>query len=115
MVSNRLIAHTLFSVLLIFAASAASHGQRTSREPRELFDVMPSAVILQVTALGSRVQIPGKEQTVFAGQFVDATGNRSVRVTYQLPGLVRLEGFQGRPSGCVIRWPTCVRPGDSNR
>ena len=61
-----------------------------------LFATMPGVVAQQVEALGARIQRPGKEHSAFTGQFVDATGNRSVVITYQVPGLVRVLGLGGQ-------------------
>jgi hypothetical protein len=55
---------------------------------------MPSDVGPVVAALGRRVQVAGREQTVYVGQFLSPAGNRAdVRVAHQLPGLVKLQRF----------------------
>jgi hypothetical protein len=63
--------------------------------PKKPFDKATNILQRQVDALGSRTQTPGKEQTTYVGEFTySLTGVRSlVQVTYQTPGLVRLEGF----------------------
>jgi hypothetical protein len=50
-------------------------------------------------ALGARMKMRGKEKTVYEGDLVNAKGKSSkVRVTFQLPGLVKLEGFKNSES-----------------
>src|SRR5438093_10465938 len=81
-------------VFLVLSEVRALHGQINTPGERPLFNRMPSSVEPAVQALGPRVRTAGKERVVFAGQFVTATGNRPVLVVYELPGLLRLEGFQ---------------------
>jgi hypothetical protein len=62
---------------------------------RDSFSIgMPSVVAPQIGALGERASRPGKEKITFVGQYVDSSGNRPAQVTYQTPGLVRIEGFK---------------------
>jgi len=67
-----------------------------------LFATMPSVVSPQVAALGERVRHPGKEKIVLAGQYVAASGNRPAQVTYQVPGLARLDGFRPGPGSITF-------------
>src|SRR5436309_2500024 len=81
-------------VILIGGLSAIALGQTRTAVPSGLFDRMPSDVFPQVKALGQRVQTPGKEQTVFIGQFVTPGGSLGgATLVHQLPGLVQLQGF----------------------
>lgn len=53
---------------------------------------MPSDLMRPVAALGARMRIAGKEESVFEGQFVDATGQKkALRVIHQISGVVRIE------------------------
>src|SRR5262245_49036002 len=80
-------------VVVLLVVAVPLTGQRAAQRD-SLFATMPSVVIPQLAALGERGQHPGKEKIVLAGQDVDASGNRPAQVTYQLPGLVRLDGFR---------------------
>lgn len=84
----------LSGVLLLAGVTAwgqVSQTRAPAADRRGLFTGMPSSVLPQVAALGSRVQVGGKEQTVYVGEFLDAAGNRTpLQVIHQLPGLVRL-------------------------
>jgi len=54
---------------------------------------IPSDLMQQVTVLGQRMRISGKEESVFDGQLVDATGQQqALRVIHQISGVVRIEG-----------------------
>jgi hypothetical protein len=67
---------------------------QTTTSGDALFVAMPSVVHSQVAALGERVYRPGKEKITLVGRYVDAAGNRPAEITYQVPGLVRLDGFK---------------------
>jgi hypothetical protein len=61
------------------------------------FKSVPATVERQYEALGMRVSATGKEQTVYAGELVDANGNRTrLQIVHQLPGLVRIDSVAGR-------------------
>ena len=93
MVFYRHAKYTLTSLILGFVTAASLVGQTVG--PRDsLFVSMPSVVAPQIAALGERVVVPGKERVVLVGRYVDASGNRPAQVTYQAPGLVRLDGFK---------------------
>jgi len=60
----------------------------------DLLRDLPSRLDLHTAALGERILAAGKEKTVLTGQFVDENGkSTTVRLTLQLPGLLRLEGL----------------------
>jgi hypothetical protein len=86
--------HLKVTLALTFAfhPTAALNGQHTP-PPTSSFGALPNVVLHQAAALGERVRT-GKEKIVFDGHFVDASGNRPAKVTYQVPGLVRLDGFK---------------------
>jgi hypothetical protein len=51
----------------------------------------------QLQVLGSRMRTAGKEESVFQGQFVDATGQQKpLRVIHQISGLVRIESLSDK-------------------
>jgi len=86
----------LVLVLLVVVLPSSHARQRTNVEAASphLLRNLPTALNPHTAALGDRVLVPGKEKTVLTGQFVDETGKSSaVRLTLQLPGLVRLEGL----------------------
>ena len=92
MLSKRRFLRVVSRVLAV-AICTAGYSQDAGPS-RVLFDRMPSDVGPVVAALGRRVQAAGKEQTVYAGQFLNPAGNPAdVRVSHQLPGLVKLQGF----------------------
>jgi hypothetical protein len=80
------------SATLVVLTVAASGQSRRSTTPG--FTNLPGIVARQMAALGNRVQIPGKEQTVYIGELLNADGKRgAAQVVHQLPMLVRLDGF----------------------
>src|SRR5262245_28778548 len=80
-------------MLALIGISVLTAAQAQTAARAALFNSMPGALVQQVDALGRRVRFPGKERTVFTGVYVDAAGNHPARVTYQVPGLVILEGL----------------------
>jgi hypothetical protein len=84
--------HAVVTVVLGFLSTLAVVAQTTTPSDSPLS--MPSVVIPQLAALGDRVRFPGKEKTTFIGQYIDGSANRPAQMTYQLPGLVRLDGFK---------------------
>jgi hypothetical protein len=90
--------HTAMSVVLGLMCALQLVGQSTSPSD-SLFLAMPTVVIPQIAALGERVRFPGKEKIIFAGQYIDGSGNRPAQITYQAPGLVRLDGFKPGSAG----------------
>ncbi len=63
------------------------------------FTSMPSEVRGQIAALGERVRVAGREQSVYSGEFVDAAGARfAAQFTHQAQGQIRLQGFAGAGS-----------------
>jgi hypothetical protein len=85
--------HVAVTVLLGVVAVTSGIAQ-TARQSDSLFIALPNVVRPQVVALGDRVRVPGKEKIILSGQYVDASGNHPAQATYQLPGLVRLDGFK---------------------
>jgi hypothetical protein len=87
--------HFLAPLLLLLVIPSFAQKRKTADPAAaELLRHLPSAVDHHTTALGDRVRVAGKEKTVFTGTFVDENGKSSaVRLTLQLPGLMRLEGL----------------------
>jgi hypothetical protein len=82
---------TLFLLVLTFATSNAQ--QRKG----DLLRNLPGPVDHHAAALGDRVRVAGKEKTVLNGQFTDENGKtKPVRLTFQLPALLRMEGLAGQ-------------------
>jgi hypothetical protein len=75
--------------------------QRPSHSPRGLLTVLPSALDVHAAAIGNRIQVPGKERTVFSVSLVRETSEHiPLRIIVQLPNLVRLEGL--RPNAAPV-------------
>src|SRR5262245_6278443 len=87
----------VFVVFLVAMTSTWSiHGRqdRADAQPGVL-EVLPSALTPHAEALGKRVLAPGKERTTFSGELITEQGElRRMRVTLQLPSLVRIEGLR---------------------
>jgi len=76
-------------------------GQTRPEEIAARLDRLPSVVQRHLAVLGDRIRVSGKELTIYIGDVIDSTGNRSpAQVIYQLPGLVRLSGF--KPGQAVV-------------
>ncbi len=73
------------------------NSEQNNTNTGKYYSNIPSVFALQMGALGDRVKTSGKETTIYIGEFTDADGKATAtRVIYQLPGLVRLEGFKGQ-------------------
>jgi hypothetical protein len=84
-------------VLLIFGIAGTTSGQNGDKSPGSPMGQISNIFGQQVHALGKRVQISGKEKTIYTGQLYDKEGRSTpARVIHQLPGLIRLEGFKGQ-------------------
>jgi hypothetical protein len=81
---------------LILGLCGTINGQeKTTSIANDAIGQTPGMFNQQLNALGKRLKTSGKEKTVYSGQLFDKAGNSSpARVIYQLPGLVRLEGFK---------------------
>jgi hypothetical protein len=81
-------------ILLVFLASAECLPAQSIKEgPSKLYPLVPSALSMQIEALGKRAGVSGKEKTIYQGELIDESGKASqVRVIVQLPRMVRLEG-----------------------
>jgi hypothetical protein len=96
----------LLSALLILVCFAPSWLAQQRARPAgiDLSDVFrdaPSGLAPHVAVLGDRGRAPGKERSVFVGQLLDDKGKRNaVRLTLQLPRLLRLEGLS--PGGQAL-------------
>ena len=88
---------------MLIAAAACLPGQTPSiptiaqtklkyTRPNEV----PSAVRPIVAALGTRLQLPGKERIVASGSLRRKTGTSTVRIVNELPGQVRIDETGGR-------------------
>jgi hypothetical protein len=85
-------------IVLTMTLSATAIGQKSdsTKSEQPFFNNVPNMFLAQLNALGSRGKVIGKERTVYAGQFFDGDGkSKSARVTQELSGLVKLEGFKG--------------------
>ena len=85
-------------ILIISVLFAPLRGQEMQNGKRQqVFSpskTLPSAIQSQVQALGARMRIAGKEETVLDAQFMDDVGNKkAIRVVHQIDGMVRIEGL----------------------
>lgn len=93
------ISRKTLPLILLILAIAPVHAQRRGSAPpatssADLLLNLPGPVDHHAAALGDRVRIAGKEKTVLTGQFTDENGKvAAVRLTLQLPGLLKLEGI----------------------
>jgi hypothetical protein len=90
----------MVSVLLL-AAAGVTVGQGLSSAQREQLSSVPrglsSELLFQLRAVGARLQVPGKEETVLTGQLIEAGGNpKAVVVTQQISGMVRIDGVKDK-------------------
>jgi hypothetical protein len=88
----------IFAVLILSAALTRMYGQGLKTGKHEQVSLppkaLPSAIQSQVQALGSRLRITGKEETVLDAQFADDTGReKAIHIVHQISGLVRIEGL----------------------
>jgi hypothetical protein len=84
----------LFLVVLAFAPAHARQRKGATPSSADLLRNLPGPLDHHAAALGDRVRVAGKERTVLNGQFTDENGKvTAVRLTLQLPGLLRLEGL----------------------
>jgi hypothetical protein len=82
-------------VLTSLMSDWLSAQQRGPYSPPPLLDVLPSALTVHAAALGNRVLSAGRERTVLTAQLVNDRGeSRNVRVTLQLPNVVRIDGLR---------------------
>ena len=87
---------TLTLILLVLALAPAHARQRKGATPStaDLLRNLPGPLDHHAAVLGDRVRVAGKEKTVMNGQFTDENGKvTAVRLTLQLPGVLRLEGL----------------------
>jgi hypothetical protein len=91
--------YVIFIILSIFLLVGLCNGQYriSNQELNSNLRDVPSFLQPQHNALGDRMDDANKALTIYSGRLVDANGNEApARVTYQLPNLVRLEGFKDR-------------------
>jgi hypothetical protein len=63
--------------------------------PSNFYEQMPPVIQHQCDVLGDRMKATGKERTVYEGDFFnDASKQLKTRVTVQIDGKVKLEGFK---------------------
>src|SRR4030095_1944484 len=91
---------TAMACVVIFSAALTVRAQ-TAVIGTKALNRIPTFLQRPFSAIGSRMETTGKEQSTYIGEFVDAAGNRSpARMIYQAPGLVRLDGF--KPAQAVV-------------
>jgi hypothetical protein len=90
-IQSRIGSAAVASCLLV--ASAFGQDKSPSAE-RQRFSAVPTLLGPAVAAVGPRLNVKGKERTIFTGQYIDDTGTRfPVQMIQQLPNLISLEGF----------------------
>lgn len=94
---------TIATCSVLFGLCAASLlGQaRVLPAQREQLSSVPRGLsgelLFQVRAVGARLQVPGKEETVLTGQWMTAGGNpKAIVVTQQISGMVRIDGVKDK-------------------
>jgi hypothetical protein len=94
-----LVAGLLLSLSL--AAAVPTSQRRATGDPEWLFSNLPGSLGAQVAALGKRAAAPEQARVLLSGEFLDEQERRRpVRVTLQLPELVRLDGIS--PGGPAL-------------
>jgi hypothetical protein len=83
------------AALFLFFATGIAGGEKAKSANAPLR--IPSMFYKEANVLGSRLKARGKEKTIYIGQLYESGGKASnVRVTQQLDGKVKLEGFKQR-------------------
>lgn len=111
--SGRSIIGPLLVLFCLSSMYCALSGTNGSGKMMRAFDHLPDMFQRQVAAIGNRLIISGKEQTIYEGVLLNAAGKYPVRIIHQLPGLIRLEGF--KPGGAVISFDGVRAYGTSSR
>jgi hypothetical protein len=99
----------IFLLMTIAFCGIASKGEDAKGEkekemdsksyPSNFYERMPPVIQYQCDMLGVRMKDAGKEMTVYEGEFFDAAEKQSkTRVTVQMGGMVKLEGFKSQKS-----------------
>ena len=88
----------MLSILCVPIWVSRTDGQDLQARKSESMSIstrtLPSAIQSQVQALGNRLRITGREETVLDAQLVDDVGRRkTIRVIHQFSGMVRIEGL----------------------
>ena len=88
-----------FSILLeMCVVSLFGQVQMTPAQREQLSSVPRGTsgdLLIQVRAVGARLQVPGREVTVLTGRLLDAGGiSKNVVITQQISGMVRIEGVK---------------------
>jgi hypothetical protein len=81
------------AALLVCCAMGIAGGEKAKSASAPLR--IPSMLYREADVLGSRLKMRGKEKTIYNGEFFDSTGkSQKVRITQELQGTVKLEGFK---------------------
>ena len=99
--------HLISALMILACIIPSSIAQQRSRpadiDESDVFRDPPSGLLPHVAALGDRGRLPGKERSVFVGQLLDDRGkSNAVKLTLQLPRLLRLEGVS--PGGPPLKF-----------
>ncbi len=95
-----------FAVAYALLTAHLSIGQtqpaQSSASKTQIFPPQfPIQVVGKVAAMGNRLQVPGQERVVMTGTLTQSGTNSSVKISYQLPNLFRIDetgrsfGFSG--------------------
>jgi hypothetical protein len=95
-----------FTVACVLLTTPLGFGQtqpaQTSVSNTQIFPPQfPIQVVAKVAAMGNRLQVPGQERIVMTGTLTQSGTNSSVKISYQLPNLFRIDetgrsfGFSG--------------------
>ena len=97
--------HRLTAALVLLVLGLSNGAAQRGNPPQASgpFQRLSGLFQQQRDALGGRALTAGKEQSIYAGEFLDGiTGKRlPLRIVHQAPGLVRLEGLNS-PQSVVV-------------
>lgn len=98
----RIVSYVRSVLMILVCMISSSLAQQQSRsatiDETDVFRDAPSGLRPHMAALGDRGRVRGKERSVSIGQLLDDQGkSNTVKITLQLPRLLRLEG--GSPGG----------------
>jgi hypothetical protein len=94
----RKFSKSVFALSILSALLASARGQVVStgnrRQMASMSRTLPSLVQKQVQALGTRMRIAGKEETVLDAQFADDVGRKkTIHIVHEISGMLRIEGM----------------------
>jgi hypothetical protein len=88
-------------LLVLIAFFTVTRAQEVKFEKREQHSLvtkaLPSSIQHQMQALGARMRIAGKEETVLDAQLVNDAGDKKhIHVVHEMSGMLRIEGIHDK-------------------